>query len=310
MYDPADSLTDKPEKQLTLRELLRQKYQAEKVLKDKPSEKVNKPVKLVKKAEPEVKPEKREKFYQAVGSLFGIVSFDPTREKGKLRVSLLDQQGAEYVLACCDSLRYALLRKKIAAGPQPLWLKVWPKFNTTSNQIYFTVVGFAGTRPDGNDGTGERASIFTLRGNWQFIPQVRGPVISIYRNLREYKAIREKGDIRGTKAAHLPLSWCDAPVKPFKFRKLTKGEKREDSACFVEVEAKLDARRNNFKVVELLSVDKFSPKKVQKTKMASSIKKDLELKQKELSAESEGAASLPAETPETIAVVDVEGGAS
>ncbi|BAU63201.1 hypothetical protein STA3757_05600 [Stanieria sp. NIES-3757] len=64
---PSLSQSDIPkEKQLTLRELLRKKSQAEKV--DNP------PVTLVKKPEAEAE-EQKVKFYQAIGTIFGVVSY-------------------------------------------------------------------------------------------------------------------------------------------------------------------------------------------------------------------------------------------
>jgi hypothetical protein len=93
---------------------------------------------------------------------------------------------------------------------QNLYLRVYPKCRIIPQQpqqIYFEVIFWAEeNRWD------EEAGHFTFRGVWQFVPQLKTPVISIYRNRN---AIDPKEKF---KAAHLPvLMRRDDGVNPFRF---------------------------------------------------------------------------------------------
>jgi hypothetical protein len=91
-----------------------------------------------------------------------------------------------------------------------LFLRVYPKcliIPRQPQQIYFEVVFWAT-----ENRWQEEAGQFTFRGVWQFVPQLKTPVISVYRN-RNATDPKEK-----FKASHLPvLMRREDEVNPFRF---------------------------------------------------------------------------------------------
>jgi hypothetical protein len=94
--------------------------------------------------------------------------------------------------------------------------------------------------------------IFVLRGVWQFIPQSRRPVFSIYRN--ELKNYENRPNNQ-----HLPLIWSDQP--PYRFRKDS-----EERPKFYQIMARLIPQRSCFGFVSQIAepLDQ-TPKRVKKT---------------------------------------------
>ncbi|MGH2416505.1 MAG: hypothetical protein ACRDEA_22985, partial [Microcystaceae cyanobacterium] len=90
----------------------------------------------------------------------------------------------------------------------------------------------------------EELGIFKFRGIWQFVPQLRTPVISIYRN-------RNATDPRGKfKASHLPvLMRRSDEVSPFRFNPKIPKEQLP-KRWFIQARFKLIANRNCWGWVE------------------------------------------------------------
>ena len=95
------------------------------------------------------------------------------------------------------------------------------------------------------------AGIFVLRGVWQFIPQCRRPVFTIYRNeLKDYE--------NRPSNQHLPLIWTDQP--PYRFRKDS-----EEKPKFYQITARLIPQRACFGFVsQIADPQDFTPRRVKK----------------------------------------------
>ncbi|MEA5508858.1 hypothetical protein VB715_03690 [Crocosphaera sp. UHCC 0190] len=150
--------------------------------------------------EPEVSPV----LFQAIGTLKGQPEQD---EEGNFFIRL---GGKRYKLFI-SGYRYQAWLKQIASHPdQTLFLRVYPKcliIPRQDPQIYFQVAAWEAENP-----WEEEPGIFKFRGVWQFVPQLRTPVISVYRN-------QNANDPKGKfKAAHLPvLMRREDEAKPFRF---------------------------------------------------------------------------------------------
>ena len=143
-------------------------------------------------------------LFQAIGTLKGQPEQD---EEGNFFIRL---GGKRYKLFI-SGYRYQAWLKQIASHPdQTLFLRVYPKcliIPRKDPQIYFQVAAWEDDNP-----WEEEPGIFKFRGVWQFVPQLRTPVISVYRN---YNANDPKGKF---KAAHLPvLMRREDEAKPFRF---------------------------------------------------------------------------------------------
>jgi hypothetical protein len=168
-------------------------------------------------------------FFQAVGQLRGLIQ--PKEDESGWYV----QQGQnQYDLVLSKKLQYVV---HFVEGKE-LTLTVYPQIRYEKGdrefcKIYFKLVGWTEERSP-NEG------LFTLKGIWQFIPQYKRPVISIYRNQKQWDGDR-------CKASHVPVLWKDSPVKPFKFnpKSDTQGDK-----YFAQVQTKFIPRLNTFGVVE------------------------------------------------------------
>ena len=100
-----------------------------------------------------------------------------------------------------------------------MFLRVYPKANfdykTQQTRIAFSLVNFSRDCEKIN----EQPPGFMLRGIWQYIPQSKTPVITIYRNHEQKKYFKTLGkpqQLAFAQLRHLPVVW-DAPVEPFKF---------------------------------------------------------------------------------------------
>ena len=91
-----------------------------------------------------------------------------------------------------------------------------------------------------------------LRGIWQYIPQSKTPVISIYRNRQAmdyFKTLNEKQQLSFARPNHISVVW-DASVKPFKFNPNAR-KRTQMPRYFVEV--KTIFKDGLFVVEEMLS---------------------------------------------------------
>jgi hypothetical protein len=144
-------------------------------------------------------------YFQAIGTLYCQV--EQNLEEKKFFITLGDRQ---YALYFDKPTFFAFLKQYTTKPEAQLYLRVYPKCLIIPQQdpiIKFHVLGW-----DEENKFEEEAGIFRLKGVWQFVPQLRSPVISIYRN-------KDAEDPTGKfKATHLPvLMRRDDGVNPFRF---------------------------------------------------------------------------------------------
>ncbi len=145
-------------------------------------------------------------IFQAIGTIKG----KPEEDKENPGQFFIRLGGKRYSLFIAG-YRYQAWLKQMAANPdQTLFLRVYPKclmIPRKPPKIYFQVAAWETENP-----WDEEAGQFRLKGIWQFVPQSRTPVISIYRN---GNAEDPKGKF---KAAHIPvLMRRDDEAAPFRF---------------------------------------------------------------------------------------------
>jgi hypothetical protein len=173
-------------------------------------------------------------YYQAIGWLRGVV------KKGEERyyVQIRDASFTLYLPRRAIAVA-AALEGKLA------WIKCYPQ--SKGEGLSFKVVWMGTEQHEKSD-----PGIFVLRGVWQFIPQCRRPVFSVYRN--ELKSYENRPNNQ-----HLPLIWSDQP--PYRFRKDS-----EERPKFYQILARLIPQRNCFGFVEQIAdpVEQ-TPRRVKKT---------------------------------------------
>jgi hypothetical protein len=167
--------------------------------------------------------------FQGIGTLYGKISQD--EEQGFL-IKLGQNQYRLYVLK--NRYRSWLLQMKNAPDT-PLYLRVYPKYRIIPRkppEVYFQVVAWV------EENQWEEPGMFVFRGIWQFIPQVRTPVISVYRN---YEA---EDPTEKFKAVHLPvLMRREDETRPFKFNPKIPKEQLP-KRWFIQAEFKFIPSRN------------------------------------------------------------------
>lgn len=145
--------------------------------------------------------------------------------------------------------------------------------------FYFELVGFEGRAVADRGILNDLSDLeFKLSGLWQFIPVCQTPCISIFKNFTEarklyIKQVEPVVKVRFMKAAHLPILWNDAVVKPFRFNpRLPKEE--QGKSQFVQIKAKFLPQRMCFGFVEQFAAplekppDYLRPSKSQKEEAA------------------------------------------
>lgn len=143
-------------------------------------------------------------LFQAIGTLYGTPHQE---EEGKFALTIA---GKNYSLFF-PGYRYKAWLKQHSNSPEnPIYLRVYPKCLLIPRKdpiIRFQVAAW------GEENQWEEVlGIFKFRGIWQFVPQLRTPVISIYRNSN---ATDPQGKF---KASHLPvLMRRNDDPRPFKF---------------------------------------------------------------------------------------------
>ncbi|QHV01250.1 hypothetical protein BWK47_14660 [Synechocystis sp. CACIAM 05] len=173
-------------------------------------------------------------YYQAIGWLRGVV------KKGEERyyVQIRDANFTLYLPRRAIAVA-AALEGKLA------WIKCYPQ--SKGEGLSFKVVWMGTEQHEKSD-----PGIFVLRGVWQFIPQCRRPVFSVYRN--ELKSYENRPNNQ-----HLPLIWSDQP--PYRFRKDS-----EERPKFYQILARLIPQRNCFGFVEQIAEPvEQTPRRVKKT---------------------------------------------
>ncbi len=173
-------------------------------------------------------------YYQAIGWLRGKL----IKEEDKFCIQIRDTNFPLYfprrVLTIASNLE-----------GQQVWIKCYPQ--SKGEGLSFKVVWMGLEQNEKTD-----PGIFVLRGVWQFIPQCRRPVFSIYRNeLKNYESRPNN--------QHLPLIWSDQP--PYRFRKDS-----EERPKFYQITARLIPQRNCFGFVsEIADPIEQTPRRVKKT---------------------------------------------
>ena len=175
-------------------------------------------------------------YYQAIGWLRGKLVQE--EEEERLGIQIRDVTFPLYLPKRVLTVASKLLNQQI-------WLKCYPQSKGEG-------LSFKGIWLGSEQNEKGEAGIFVLRGVWQFIPQCRRPVFSIYRNeLKNYEN-------RPTNQ-HLPLIWADQP--PYRFRKDS-----EERPKFYQITARLIPQRGCFGFVSQIAepIDQ-TPKRVKKT---------------------------------------------
>lgn len=182
----------------------------------------------------EIKEESQEKnshFFQGIGMIYGAIA---AKEDGFV-VRL--ENGQEFGLAIAR--RHRLIQEHIV--DKPMNLRVYPQVRYTKGDrenynLYFKLVSWE------EGAKSPEAGQFILRGLWQFIPQYKRPVISVYRN-------EKRGEMDRCKSSHIPTIWKDSTVRPFKFNPKAK---EQGDRYFCEFKAKFIPRLKAFGVDEAI----------------------------------------------------------
>jgi hypothetical protein len=130
---------------------------------------------------------------------------------------------------------------------QIVWIKGYPQ--SKGEGLSFKAVWMGTEQAEKGE-----PGIFVLRGVWQFIPQCRRPVFTIYRNeLKDYE--------NRPSNQHLPLIWADQP--PYRFRKDS-----EEKPKFYQITARLIPQRACFGfVAQIADPQDITPRRVKKPPM-------------------------------------------
>ena len=171
-------------------------------------------------------------FFQAVGQLRGVIQAKEDQSGWYVKYGNYDHD-----LALSKKLQYVV---HFVEGKE-LTLTVYPqvvyeKGKRDFCKIYFKLVGWTEERT-------KDEGLFTIKGIWQFIPQYKRPVISVYRNQKQWDGDR-------CKASHVPVLWKDSPHRPFKFNPKSK---TQSDKYFAQVKTKFIPRLNTFGVVDMIA---------------------------------------------------------
>ena len=204
----------------------------------------------------EPKSQSQEKQTAATAPLFqalGTVIATPSLQDEQIKIEIND---SKYSLLSAQGFYHKThikLKKELEQnGSEPMFLRVYPKIRfdnkTQKPRIAFSLVAFNHDCEKIND----EPPGFLLRGIWQYIPQSKTPVITIYRNretIDVFEKLNKQQQFFFARPNHIPVVW-DATVEPFKFNpKVEKGAQMP--RYFVEVRAVL--KGSLFIVKEMLS---------------------------------------------------------
>ncbi len=175
-------------------------------------------------------------YYQAIGWLRGKI----TKVEDRFQIQIKDSLFPLY-----------LPRRVMAVAnhniDQIVWIKCYPQ--SKGEGLSFKAVWMGTEQLEKGE-----PGIFVLRGIWQFIPQCRRPVFTIYRNeLKNYE--------NRPSNQHLPLIWADQP--PYRFRKDS-----EEKPKFCQIMARLIPQRACFGFVsQIAEPQDVAPRRVKKPPM-------------------------------------------
>jgi hypothetical protein len=149
-------------------------------------------------------------FFQAIGLL------KATPQKDDLLGWAIKLNGAKHRLFIPPHLYKTWLKMIKNSDGSALYLRVYPRSYMAKKQepsIFFQVVSWQ----EKND-KNEAINSFTLKGLWQFIPQSRLPVLTVYRNKKAQDVTNRY------KANHLPVLMRRDDCSPYRY---TKNESKE-----------------------------------------------------------------------------------
>ena len=160
-----------------------------------------------KKKKKKQQPAVKTPIFQALGTMIATPYFQDER-------SYLKINGDEYKLLPVGGKRYQTyikLKKELEKhGSSPMFLRVYPKayfdYKTQQTRIAFSLVNFSRDCEKIN----EQPPGFMLRGIWQYIPQSKTPVITIYRNHEQKKYFKTLGkpqQLAFAQLRHIPVVW-------------------------------------------------------------------------------------------------------
>ncbi len=187
------------------------------------------------KLQQQQQPDSEPRIFQALGTILAT----PYLKGDRLKVTI---DGRSYDLLYVKGFQRRSHRSLKAEleknGSKEMFLKLYPSatFDQSSAEpiLSFSVANFS---LDGEK-LNNYPKGFVLRGIWQYIPQCKFPVISIYRNrnqLPAFKKLNAKQQFHFAKPHHIPVVWS-ATIEPFKYNPSV--EKSEQMPrYFVEVRA-------------------------------------------------------------------------
>lgn len=192
-----------------------------------------------------------ETFFQAIGFIQGVIV---PGENGRTAIQVGSKVYKLYT-------KQKLLNK-LEIGKEYL-LRVYPAINNQKQVFGFYALRCFTDKPENTI-----PGMFTLKGIWQFLGQFKYPVISIFRNQQHHSR-----DL--CKPTHIPLSWENPPVPPFRFNpNLTKDDKKPDR-YFVEIQAQFLPEKELFVFDSLLAKPtKKIPKHLKEIKTTQKTKKE------------------------------------
>jgi hypothetical protein len=177
-------------------------------------------------------------YYQAIGWLHGVIAQHP--EEKKFYITLND--GTQFRLTAKPHILFAINQQVTKNPDVALWLRCYPQYRMLQQDLFFSVISYNVEKPEE-----ARDKIFIFRGIWQFIPQSKRPVFSIYRNqVQEGEKVKNQ---------HLPLIWKEE--QPFRFRKDSEARPQ-----FFQIEARLLTQRACFGFSKSLAEPARPPRRV------------------------------------------------
>jgi hypothetical protein len=196
-----------------------------------------------------------ENFFQAIGFIQGVIVSGEDR-----RIAI--QIGSNvYKLYAKPKLL-----KKLEIGKEFL-LRVYPAITNQKQVFGFKAISiYTGSPEQVIKPEDAIPNIFILKGIWQFYSKSKDTVITVFRNEKRYPQ-----DL--CKPTHIPLSWENYEVAPFRFNpNLTKDDKKADR-YFVEIQAQFLPEKGLFVFDSLLAKPtKKIPKHLKEIKPAQKTK--------------------------------------
>lgn len=141
---------------------------------------------------------------------------------------------------------------------KPFRFLVYPRFDLKAETLKFQILAWSEFQNEEDE--------WKLAGLWQFIPQLRRPVLAIHRNEKHWEGDR-------LKSCYLPFVWKgDDSPRPWRFN--PRGEKEDQgSPMFVACTATLDRRFPRFFMKDVILTLDEAPKRMRAPKTEKTIKK-------------------------------------